>query len=195
MYRKFDAEYSYRYYMKTFLKICKDSLTNVIQIKGMKVCVFSTWLHTHTHTHQSGSATWQVNPSSTQEVSTYHSQDGIQEDVQLHDGGVGVVQNGPGQPKHAVICSQTQVVQDVLVAAHFLRGRSGCCTLKWSEIEALIYCFSRTFAFCLVCSLRVISLMFCVHFLKTDVMKRQLGEGLLDFWSIWSNYFYIFPSL
>lgn len=90
-------------------------------------------------------------------MSSYHSQDGIEEDVQLNYGEAGVVQNGPGQFKHTVICGQVQVVQDVLVTAHFLRGRPSYCTLKLSErffffidicvIEALFMC---TFALCYV---------------------------------------------
>ena len=59
--------------------------------------------------------------------STYHSQDGVQDDVQLHDGGVFVVQNGPRQFKHAVVCGQVQVVHYILVTAHLLRARPVYC--------------------------------------------------------------------
>lgn len=63
---------------------------------------------------------------------TYHSQDGIKDQVQLHRGGVCVVQNGPGQFKHAVICGQVQVVQNVLVSAHFLWGPHICIKTGFS---------------------------------------------------------------
>lgn len=100
----------------------------------------NTHTNTYTHIHQSGSTAWQINHTSTQcERGSYHSQDGIEEDVQLYYGGAGVVQNGPGQFKHTVICGQVQVVQDFLVTAHFLRGRPSYCTLKLSERVFFLY--------------------------------------------------------
>lgn len=59
----------------------------------------------------------------------------MQDDVQLHVGGVCVVQDGPGQLVHTVVSRQVQVLHDVMVAAHFLRGRPICCALKSPEIS------------------------------------------------------------
>lgn len=63
---------------------------------------------------------------------TYHGQDGIEDDVQLHHGGVCVVQNGPGVFKHTVILGEVQVVQNILVTAHFLRGLDICIETGFS---------------------------------------------------------------
>ena len=62
-----------------------------------------------------------MNHTAVQRRGTHHRQDGVQDDVQLHHSDVRVVQDGPGQFKHAVIYSQVQVVQNVLVGTDFTR--------------------------------------------------------------------------
>lgn len=99
-------------------------------MKGMKVCVFSTWKHKDTSEGISLAAAVSQGIVRTQRSNTYHSQDGTEDDVQLYDGGVCVVQNGPSQFKHVVFTGQVQVLQNVVVTAHFLRGRPVYCTLK-----------------------------------------------------------------
>lgn len=65
-----------------------------------------------------------MNVNANTAADTYHSQDGVEEDVQLYYSGVCVVQNRPSQFKHAVICGQVQVVHNVLVIAYFLTERT-----------------------------------------------------------------------
>lgn len=94
--------------------------------------VFSQSGNKHTHTHiRAGHSAWQRSGDESHTntvISTHHSQDGIEDDVQLYNGGLCVVQNGPGHFEHTVFFGEVQVVQDVLVAAHFLRRSSSYCT-------------------------------------------------------------------
>lgn len=109
-------------FKQTTLKLYKDRcLTIVAQTKGINVCVFSICkfkLACKNRPHM-----WQHIAADTW-CSTYHCQDGIEENVQLHYCRVCVVQNGPGQFKHTVLFGQVQVVQNFLVIADFLRGCS-----------------------------------------------------------------------
>lgn len=88
--------------------------------------VFSQPGNTHTRTLEWGRH-GRIILTPTEWFSSHHSQDAVQDDVQLHCGGVCVVQDGPGQLVHTVVSRQVQVLHDVVVAAHFLRGRPICC--------------------------------------------------------------------
>lgn len=102
--------------------------------RNESLCFLNLETHTHTHTLEWGHH-GRIILTPTEWFSSHHGQDAVQDDVQLHCGGVCVVQDGPGQLVHTVVSRQVQVLHDVVVAAHFLRGHPICCVLKSPEIS------------------------------------------------------------